>query len=222
MLTGDLSIIDVSWVVQYKIQDPIKYLYQLREPERTLRDVSESVMRRLVGNRLGSEVLTTARVDIAGQAVEEIDQAMKKYNSGVAVRTVELQDVVPPERVRPAFNSVNEARQERERMINNAMKEKNKEIPRARGEANRIVSEAEGYAVERVNRAHGETVRFTAILDQYRQAPEVTRQRLYLETMREVAPKAGKIFVVQENGSGQPLPLYHMNEKPQTIPGGQQ
>lgn len=222
MLTGDLSIIDVSWVVQYKIEDPIKYLYQLREPERTLRDISESVMRRLVGNRLGSEVLTTARVEIAAQAVDEIEQAMQKYNAGIDIRTVELQDVVPPQRVRPAFNAVNEARQERERMINEAMKQKNQAIPRARGEANRIISEAEGYAVERVNRAHGEAVRFNAILDEYRRAPEVTRRRLFLETMGEVAPGAGRIFVVQEDGSGQPLPLYHLNERAQPAKGGQQ
>lgn len=212
MLTGDLSIIDVSWVVQYKIQDPVKYLYQMRRPDRTLRDISESVMRRLVGNRLGSDVLTTARVEIAAQAAEEIEEAMAKYDAGVNIRRVELQDVVPPKRVRPAFNEVNEARQQRESLINEAKKKRNRAIPRARGEANRIVSEAEGYAVERENRARGEVARFNAILGQYDSAPEVTRRRLYLETIKEVAPKADRIFVVQDDGSGSPLPLYHLGE----------
>ncbi|XOZ32998.1 FtsH protease activity modulator HflK [Halomonadaceae bacterium KBTZ08] len=212
MLAGDLSIVDVSWVVQYRIQDPIKYLYQLRQPERTLRDISESVMRRLVGNRLGSKVLTTGRVDIASQATEEIGEIMKRYDSGLNIKTVELQDVIPPKRVRPAFNAVNEARQERERMINEAKQKRNKRIPRARGAAERTISEAEGYAVERVNRARGEVARFNAILDEYRSAPEVTRRRLFLETINEVAPKADRIFVVQENGQGSPLPLYHLRE----------
>lgn len=211
MLTGDLNVIDVSWVVQYKIQDPVKYLYQLRQPERTLRDVAESVMRRLVGNRLGSDVLTTARVEIAAQARDEIQKAMEGYDAGVHIKTVELQDVVPPARVRPAFNEVNEARQERERMINEALKQRNQAVPRAAGEAKRIVAEAEGYALERINRARGEVARFEAILAEYRQAPEVTRRRLYLETVREVAPRAGKILVVQP-GAGGPLPLLHLDD----------
>ena len=137
MLTGDLNVIDVEWVVQYRISDPIKYLYGMREPTRTLRDLSESVMRRIVGNRIGSEVLTTGRVEISSQAREEIQSAMDRYNSGIHIITVELQDVVPPARVQPAFNEVNEARQERERMINEATKQANQAIPRAQGEANR-------------------------------------------------------------------------------------
>ncbi len=213
MLAGDLSIIDVSWVVQYRIQDPIKYLYELREPGRTLRDISESVMRRLVGNRLGSEVLTIARVEIANQAAEEISEIMESYDSGLIIRTVELQDVVPPQRVRPAFNAVNEARQQREQMINEANKQANERIPRARGEARRTISEAEGYAVERVNRSTGEVARFNAILNEYRNAPDVTRKRLFLETIREVAPRADRILVIQDDGQGNPLPLYHLRDE---------
>lgn len=206
MLTGDLNIIDVSWVVQYRIGDPIKYLYAMREPERTLRDISESVMRRVVGNRVGSEVLTVARVAIATAARDEIQQAMARYDNGIQVITVELQDVVPPARVQPAFNEVNEARQERERTINEANKQVNQAIPRARGEAQRIISEAEGYASERVNRAHGETARFDAVLAEYRQAPAVTRTRLYLEALHGVLPNVGSVLVVQD-GQTAPLPL---------------
>ncbi|MEX2496223.1 MAG: FtsH protease activity modulator HflK [Woeseia sp.] len=209
MLTGDLNIIQVEWVVQYRISDPIKYLYAMREPTRTLRDLSESVMRRVVGNRIGSEVLTIGRVEIANDARDEIQAAMNRYENGLHIITVELQDVVPPERVQPAFNEVNEARQELERMVNEANRELNQAIPRAEGTANRVIAEAEGYATERVNRALGETARFTAVLAEYRNAPEVTRTRLYLETLHQALPRVGSIFVTQE---GQVLPLLNLRE----------
>lgn len=211
MLTGDLNIIDVEWVVQYRINDPIKFLYEMREPTRTLRDISESVMRRVAGNRLGSDVLTVGRVDIQSTARDEIQQAMDRYESGIHIITVELQDVVPPAAVQPAFNEVNEARQERERMINEAQKRVNQEIPRAEGAAIRTIAEAEGYATERVNRAHGESARFIAVLEQYRSVPEVTRSRLYLETLNEILPKIGQILMVQEGQVG-PLPLLDVNQ----------
>lgn len=206
MLSGDLNIIDVEWVVQYRIGDPMKYLYAQRDPDRTLRDLSESVMRRVVGNRLGSEVLTTARVAIAATARDEIQKAMAAYDNGIHVVTVELQDVVPPAAVQPAFNGVNEARQERERMINEATKQANAEIPKAKGEANRALSEAQGYATERINYAKGQTARFNSILAEYRSAPEVTRTRMYLETLYGVLPKIGSVLVVQEGQTG-PLPI---------------
>lgn len=211
MLTGDLNVIDVEWVVQYRIADPIKFLYAMREPTRTLRDISESVMRRVVGNRIGSEVLTIARVEIASTGRDEIQAAMNRYDNGIQVITVELQNVVPPPRVQPAFNEVNEARQERERMINEANKQANQVIPRAQGEANRLISEAEGYATERVNRALGETARFDAVLAEYRNAPEVTRSRLFLEAIREVLPKVGSVLVVQD-GQVPPLPLLNLRD----------
>ena len=211
MLTGDLNVIDVEWVVQYRIQDPIKYLYQLREPDLTLRDISESVMRRVVGNRLGSEVLTVGRVEIAQGARDEIQGIMDLYDSGIHVITVELQDVVPPKAVRPAFNEVNEARQERERMINEATKRANQQIPRAEGEAQRLISEAQGYATARVNRAFGETARFRAMLVEYKMVPEVTRTRLYLETMAEILPNIGQVLMVQEDQVG-PLPLMNVRD----------
>lgn len=210
MLTGDLNMIDVEWVVQYRIDDPIKFLYEMREPTRTLRDISESVMRRIVGNMLGSEVLTVGRVEIQQKAREEIQLAMEAYNAGIRINTVEMQDVVPPPAVQPAFNEVNEARQERERMINEAQKRVNQEIPNAEGAALRTVAEAEGYATERVNRAFGESVRFSAVLAEYLQAPEVTRSRLYLETLNEVLPRIGQVLVVQD-GQISPLPLLDVN-----------
>ncbi len=211
MLTGDLNVIDVEWVVQYRINDPIKFLYSMRSPTQTLRDISESVMRRVVGNRLGSDVLTVGRVDIQMQGREEIQQIMDRYDAGIHIITVELQDVVPPPAVQPAFNEVNEARQERERMINEAQKQVNQELPRAQGQALRTIAEAEGYAAERVNRALGESARFSAVLAEYRQAQEVTRARLYLETMQEVLPNIGQILVVQGDQIG-PLPLLNLGQ----------
>lgn len=212
MLSGDLNIIDVQWVVQYRIAEPIKYLYSMREPERTLRDISESVMRRVVGNRIGSEVLTTARVEIATEARDEIQNAMNRYDNGIHVITIELQDVVPPKRVQPAFNEVNEARQERERMINEATKQANQAIPRAEGEANRQILQAEGYATERINRARGETARFSAVLAEYRGAPEVTRSRMYLEALQKVLPSVGSVLVVQDGQQLPPLPLLNLRD----------
>jgi membrane protease subunit HflK len=204
-------MIDVEWVVQYRISDPMKYVYVMREPERTLRDIAESVMRRVVGNRIGSEVLTTARVEISTTARDEIQSAMQQYDNGMHIITVELQDVVPPARVQPAFNEVNEARQERERMINEATKQANQAIPRAEGEANRRIAQAEGYATERVNRARGETARFSAVLTEYRTAPEVTRSRMYLEALHKTLPKVGSVLIVQE-GQVPPVPLLSLRD----------
>lgn len=221
MLTGDLNMIDVEWVVQYRIQDPIKFLYQLREPTRTLRDISESVMRRIVGNMLGSEVLTIGRVEIQRQATLEIQEILDGYDAGIHISTVEMQDVVPPPAVQPAYNEVNEARQERERMINEAQRQVNSKIPNAEGSALRTIAEAQGYATERVNRAYGESVRFSAVLREYRQAPEVTRTRLYLETLNEVFPTIGQILMVQE-GQLPPLPLLDVNRQGARKTGGEQ
>lgn len=211
MLTGDLNIIDVEWVVQYRIADPIKFLYAMREPTRTLRDLSEAIMRRVVGNRVGSEVLTTARVEISTTVRDEIQTAMDRYDNGIHIITVELQDVVPPERVQPAFNEVNVARQELERMINEAQKQANQAIPRAQGEANRTIAEAEGYAAERVNRALGEAARFSAVLAEYRNAPEVTRSRMYLEALHRALPRVGSVVVTQQ-GQVSPLPLLNLRD----------
>jgi modulator of FtsH protease HflK len=150
-------------------------------------------------------------VEISNTARDEIQTAMNHYDNGIHVVTVELQDVVPPQAVQPAFNEVNEARQERERMINEATKVANSEIPRARGQANRAIAEAEGYATERVNGALGETARFRSILAEYRTAPDVTRSRMYLETLDQVLPGIGSVLVVQK-GQVPPLPLLNLRD----------
>ncbi|MDA0323960.1 MAG: FtsH protease activity modulator HflK [Verrucomicrobia bacterium] len=199
MLTGDLNVIDVQWIVQYRIEDPARYLFQVRESRQTIRDVSESVMRRVVGNRLGSDVLTVGRVAVSTEVKEEMQKILSDYDTGVRLVAVELQDVTPPDAVKPAFNEVNEARQDRERTINQAQEQANLQIPKARGEATRTVTETEGYAVERVNRAKGEANRFGAVLAAYQRAPEVTRRRLYLEAMERILPVAKALYIVDSD-----------------------
>ena len=199
MLTGDLNVIDVKWIVQYRIEDPIHFLFWVRNTQQTIRDISESVMRRVVGNRLGSDVLTVGRVAVSTEVKEEMQKILTEYQAGVRLVTVELQDVTPPDPVKPAFNEVNEARQDRERSINQAQEQANREIPKARGEATRTISEAEGYALERVNRATGEATRFRAILEQYKGAPEVTRRRLYLEAVGSILPAAKSLYIVDSD-----------------------
>ena len=199
MLTGDLNVIDVQWIVQYRIEDPARYLFQVRESRQTIRDIAEAVMRRVVGNRLGSDVLTVGRVAVSTEVKEEMQKILSEYDTGVRLVTVELQDVTPPDTVKPAFNEVNEARQDRERTINQAQEQANREIPKARGEATRTVTETEGYAVERVNRAKGEAKRFQTVLADYQRAPEVTRRRLYLEAMGEILPEAKALYIVDSD-----------------------
>lgn len=199
MLTGDLNVIDVQWIIQYRIEDPIRYLFQVRDTPKTVRDITEAVMRRVVGNRLGSDVLTVGRVAVSSEAKEEIQKVLTAYETGVRLVTVELQDVTPPDTVKPAFNEVNESRQDRERTINQAEEQARREIPKARGVAAQSISEAEGYAIERVNRANGETTRFQAILDEYQGAPEVTRRRLYLEAMGSFLSEIKGLYIVDSD-----------------------
>jgi membrane protease subunit HflK len=199
MLTGDLNVIDVQWIIQYRIEDPVRYLFQVRDTPQTIRDVTEAVMRRVVGNRLGSDVLTVGRVTVSSKAKEEIQQILNAYATGVHLVTVELQDVTPPDTVKPAFNEVNEARQDKERTINQAQEQVNQQVPKARGEAAQSISEAEGYAIERVNRARGEATRFQAILAEYRQAPEVTRRRLHLEGLSHFMAELKGVYIVDSD-----------------------
>jgi len=196
MLTGDLNVIDVQWIIQYRIEDPIRFLFYVRDTPKTIRDMTEAVMRRVVGNRLGSDVLTVGRVEVSSEAKVEIQKILTEYETGVRLVTVELQDVTPPDTVKPAFNEVNEARQDRERTINQAQEQANKEIPKARGVAAQSISQAEGYAIERVNRANGEANRFNAILGEYTQAPEVTRRRLYLESVAGFLAEMKGLYIV--------------------------
>jgi len=171
----------------------------VRESRQTIRDIAESVMRRVVGNRLGSDVLTVGRVAVSTEVKVEMQKILSDYDTGVRLVTVELQDVTPPDPVKPAFNEVNEARQDRERTINQAQEQANREIPKARGEATRTITEAEGYAVERVNRANGEATRFRSVLGEYQRAPEVTRRRLYLEAMGSILPEASALYIVDSD-----------------------
>ena len=196
MLTGDLNVIDVQWIVQFRVEDPVRFLFKVREQQNTFRAVAEAVMRRVVGNRVASDVLTVGRVGVAGRVKEEMQQILSEYETGIRLITVELQDVTPPDQVKPAYNEVNEARQDLERMVNQAQEQANKVIPRAAGEAKQAVAEAEGYATERVNRARGEAARFTSVLAEYQRVPDVTRRRLYLEAMSEVLADAKTVYIV--------------------------
>jgi membrane protease subunit HflK len=217
MLTGDLNAAVVEWVVQYRIVDAYKYLFRVRNVQLTFRDMSEATMRRVVGDRTVNEVLTVGRQEIADLVLQELQGLCDQYDTGIKVDQVVLQDVNPPDPVKPSFNEVNEAQQERERLINQAQSEYNKVIPRARGEAEQSIRQAEGYAVDRVNRAQGDSARFVAFFDAYQQAPEVTRKRIYLETMNEILPKVSRKVVIDENLTGV-LPLLNLN--PDRAAGG--
>ncbi|PIN79981.1 FtsH protease activity modulator HflK [Candidatus Woesearchaeota archaeon CG10_big_fil_rev_8_21_14_0_10_30_7] len=200
MLTGDLNIADVEWIVQYQIKDPVAYLFNIKEPSNSIRDASQAVMRRIIGNGSIDEAITIGRIENESMAKAELQTLLDQYNSGIHVVTVKLQSSNPPERVRPAFNQVNEAMQQKEEKINNAMQQYNNEVPRAIGEAQRTIEQANGYAVERVNEAQGNVDKFLKVLEEYTKAPEITRQRLYLETMSELLPKIRDKVIVDDAG----------------------
>ncbi len=209
MLTGDLNLADVEWVVQYRVEDPYKFLFKVRNPETTLRDVSEAAMRQIVGDRTVNEVITIGRAEIATQVHELMQELCREYDLGLRIDQVVLQDVNPPDPVKGAFNAVNEAQQEKETLINQAKSEYNKVIPRAKGEAEETIQKAEGYATERVNNAEGEATRFNDLYTEYLKAPEVTRKRIYLETMGSVIPRLGNKIITDEDGNNV-LPLLQM------------
>ncbi len=198
MLTGDLNVADVEWVVQYRILDPEKFLFRARNPQDTLRDLSEAVTRQVVGDRTVNEVLTVGREAISVQVQNTLQKLLDEYETGLRVEQVVLQNVTPPDPVKPSFNEVNEAEQEKEQKINSAQSEYNKVIPRAKGEALQTIQEAQGYALQRVNGAQGDAARFDALYTEYRKAPEVTRKRLYLESIARILPKMGQKVVVDE------------------------
>lgn len=202
MLTGDLNIADVEWIVQYRIRDPRDWLFKVRDVEDTITDVAEATMRLIVGDSSVTEVLTERRQEIAAEAAKRMQDVLNLYQTGVEVVTVKLQDVNPPESVKASFNEVNQARQEKETTINQARATYNKAIPAARGEARRIVQEAEGYAAKRVNEARGDVALFEALRVEYEKAKAVTRARLYLEAMAELLPKVQKVYVVDEEAGG--------------------
>jgi len=216
MLTGDLNILDVRWIVQFKIKDPVKLLFATRRPEDNIHDISQVVMRRLIGDYSVDEVLTAKREEIDDLAQQEIQRILDSYDVGVHIVTVKLLDVNPPDTVKSAFNEVNEAKQEKEKMINQAWEAYNKVVPKAKGTAEKTIREAEGYALDKINRAKGESERFLATLGEYKKSPEITQKRLYLETLAEVLPKAKEKYIIDSKQTSI-LPLLDINRK-----GGQQ
>jgi membrane protease subunit HflK len=218
MVTGDLNAATVEWIIQYRIREPQLYLFNVRDPDNTLRDISESVMRTVVGDRTVDEVITVGRQEIEAEALTQLQALVNKYELGLSIDQVQLKNVNPPLKVQPSFNEVNQAQQEREKLINIANGDYNKVIPRASGEAEQKIQAAEGYALKRVNEAEGDVSRFNAVLAEYLKAPEVTKQRIYIETMREIVPKLGKKVIIDEDAS-QILPLLqlspHVERNPQ-------
>jgi modulator of FtsH protease HflK len=211
MLTGDLNIADVEWIVQYRIKDPVKYLFNIRNIEETIRDLSESLTRQIVGDRSGDEVIVLSRKEIADDVQIELQKSLDEYNSGIEIYTINLQNVNPPEPVKPAFNDVNSAKQEKERILNDAWQNYNQIIPEAKGKAKRTIEEAEGYAINRTNRASGDADKFIQIYNQYKKAKSVTKKRLYLETMQEILPKVDKVYIVDDDLKGV-LPLLNLDQ----------
>lgn len=216
MLTGDLNLAHVEWIVQYRIHDAALFLFRLggarnqtEAVEDTLRDVAETVMRRLVGDVSIDDVLTTGRDHIAAEAKHEMQRQLDGYECGITVVTVNLQSVSPPETVKDAFDSVNRARQNKERVVNDALGERNARLPESRGKRDRAITEAQGYQLRVVQTAQGRAAAFLSKLTEYRRAPEVTRTRLYLETMEEVFSQVADITVIDESITGL-LPLLHL------------
>jgi modulator of FtsH protease HflK len=209
MLTGDLNLADVEWVVQYRISDPYNYLFKVRNPEKTLRDMAEAAMRQVVGNRTVNEVLTIGRAAVALRVQEILQDLNVEYETGVRIDQVVLQDLNPPDPVKPSFNAVNEAQQQRETLINQARSDYNRVIPRARGEAMQTIQQAEGYAVNRTNTALGEVAAFNEVHREYLRAPEVTKRRIYYETMQDLLPKLGNKVITDQDGANV-LPLLQM------------
>lgn len=212
MLSGDLNMADVEWVVQYRIVDSYQYLFRVRNAEKTLRDMSEAVMRKVVGDRTVNEVLTVGRQEVATTAEVLLQKMCDDYQNGIRIDQVVLQDVNPPQPVKPSFNAVNQAQQERETLINQAESEYNRVVPRARGEAEETIQLAEAYALNRVNGAKGEAARFSALYEEYLKAPDVTKKRIYLETMERILPRLGNKIIVDERGNNV-LPLLNLQQQ---------
>ncbi|NND90440.1 MAG: FtsH protease activity modulator HflK [Granulosicoccus sp.] len=210
MVTGDLNAALVEWVVQYRIAEPRKFLFDVRNPGETLRDLSESVMREVVGDRTVDEVITIGRQEIENEALTNMQALVGKYGIGVSIDQVQLKNINPPKPVQESFNEVNQAQQEKESLINAARREYNKVIPLAEGEKDQRIRAADGYRLKRINEAEGDAARFNAVLTEYSKAPEVTRRRIYIETLQEVLPGLDSKIIVDEE-SQKILPLMHLN-----------
>lgn len=208
MITSDKNVIQLNWVVQYKIRDPELFLFSIKSSKDAVRDISESVIRRLVGNRDFNYVLNN-RDEVGSSTKLEMQQLLNKYNSGLQLVVVQLQDVNPPDPVRPSFNEVNEAEQDKIRLGNEAQKEANEKIPKAKGVALQMIQSAEGYAAERINNAKGEVARFNSIYKEYISAKQVTRTRMYVETLKEVLPNLQEVIILDQDEKSV-LPLYNI------------
>ena len=212
MVTGDLNAALVEWVVQYRISDPSKFLFAVREPRGTLRHVSESVMREVVGDRTVDEVITIGRQEIETEALSKMQTLSTKYEMGISIDQVQLKNINPPGPVQESFNEVNQAQQEKEKLINEARRDYNKVIPLAEGEKDQRIREADGYRLKRINEAEGDASRFNALFTEYSKAPEVTRRRIYIETMQSVLPDLQSKIIVDEQTQGI-LPLLNLNTR---------
>jgi membrane protease subunit HflK len=217
MVTGDLNAALVEWVVQYRIDDPKQYLFDVRNPGQTLRDLSEAAMREVIGDRTVDEVITIGRQDIEVSALMRMQELAKRYKLGIRIDQVQLKNVNPPAEVQASFNEVNKAQQDRENAINIANGDYNEAVPKAKGQADQAIRGAEGYQFKRVNEAEGDVASFNAILEQYSKAPEITRTRLYLETMGEVLPKMGPMIIIDDS-MRQLLPILPLSAKPTVVP----
>jgi len=208
MLTGDLNVAVVPWIVQYRIRDPYKYLFKVKNVNSTLRDLAESTMRLVVGDRSINEVISK-REEIADQAKVLLQKELDEAETGINVVTIEMKKTNVPEPVQPSFNEVNQATQEKERMIYQAREEYNKAIPAAKGNAEKTIKAAEGYALDRINRSKGDAARFLALYAEYSKAKDVTRRRLYLETLKDLFPRLGSKYIIDEEQKNV-LPLLNL------------
>ncbi len=212
MVTGDLNAALVEWVVQYRISDPVKFLFEVREPSATLRYVSESVMREVVGDRTVDEVITIGRQEIETEALTKMQALSTKYAMGISIDQVQLKNINPPQPVQESFNEVNQAQQEKEKLINEARRDYNKVIPLAEGEKDQRIREADGYRLKRINEAEGDVARFSALLAEYSKAPEVTRRRIYIETLQDVMPRIRSKIIIDEQ-TRSILPLLNLDSQ---------
>ena len=217
MLTGDLNVAVVEWTAQFRVRDPYKYLFKVRNVRKTFRDMNETVMREVIGDRSVNEVLTVGRQEIAAEVEQRLQALCDQYENGIKVEQIVLQDVNPPDPVKPSFNEVNQAQQEREKLINQARADYNQIIPRARGQAQQTVEQAQGFATDRVNRARGDAELFIQVHAAYQRAPEVTRRRMYLETMSVIYPKVKRKVVLDESLKGV-LPLLSLQNPTEVKP----
>jgi membrane protease subunit HflK len=211
MLTGDLNVAVVPWIVQFRIKDPYKYLFKVKDVNATLRDLAESTMRLVVGDRSINEVISK-REEIADQAKGLLQKELDEAETGINVVTIEMKKTNVPEPVQPSFNEVNQAIQEKERMVYQAKEEYNKAIPAAKGNAEKTIKAAEGYALDRVNRSKGDASRFLSLYAEYSKAKDVTRRRLYLETLKDVFPKLGSKYIMDEDQKNF-LPLLNLGKE---------